>query len=73
MDNIPENLQIAFSRFCILHDWTEAEVLAYLMLYAMKQGVDLAIPLHSQRLIIRKKGVEKWLTDQFARLDLDLD
>lgn len=67
LSQVPPALEQAFKDMCRSHDWTEAEVLTHLMLYALKQDVDLAIPLHSQRygMYARK---EKWLEDQLQRL-----
>jgi hypothetical protein len=67
LTEVPLELQEAFKDFCKMHDWTEAEVLTHLMLYALKQDVDLAIPLHSQRTGMYLKH-EKWLDEQLQRL-----
>jgi hypothetical protein len=68
LSQVPPALEQRFKDFCKMHDWTEAEVLTHLMLYALKQDVDLAIPLHSQRTGMYLKK-EKWLEEQFQRLD----
>jgi hypothetical protein len=62
MKEIPKDVSKAFSDFCKMHDWTEQEVLTHLMLYAIKQGVDLAPKLHTQRSRLRKNP--KWLKEQ---------
>jgi hypothetical protein len=67
LKEVPTDLQEYFKDFCRINDWTEAEVLTHLMLYALKQDVNLAIPLHSQRTGMYLKK-EKWLHEQLQRL-----
>ena len=66
MKKIPKELSSAFTDFCKMYDWSEQEVLAYLMLHAIRQGVDLAPKLHRQRIYFNEDT--QWFSKQLQQL-----
>jgi hypothetical protein len=65
---IPQPVQAAFSRMCKDNDWSEEELLTFLMRRAIKEDISLALPITTQRNDIFKKGIPKWTRELTASL-----
>jgi hypothetical protein len=60
---IPQPVQAAFSRMCKDNDWSEEELLTYLMRRAIKEDIALALPVTTQRNDIFKRGIPRWIRE----------
>lgn len=55
---ISEELMSAFREMCSRNRWKQAEVMAYLLEFAIAENTNLALPLHVRRMD-RRNG-KKW-------------